>query len=369
MAAEIADQAVKPIVHEVGFDEADRDGEPLVGIDEQRVGPREAGHAIGQPRIEHREGAVGAVHVQPDVSLARDVGHLADRIDCAGRGVAGGGDQRDRGGAGGQVAIDRMRQRGRVDRGTGRAGRQADQGAAAEAEDREGAADDLVAGLAGIDPRLRKAGHALLRRVDPDPLGGPLARRRQPDQVGHCPAAHQCPGQIFLQAKNLSQPPEGDHLGEVAGADPPALGRRQAGDQAGGRRHHGGCGRDPAEEAGLAHAEAGGGELVAQEGEHRLGARPFLGYGLVEPRPPAGSGGGGGPARALESGQELAQGAGQVGGPRRVVPLRPAHSRSSRVTISSPGASSIDCSPRRSSLSHSITTRPLGTSARRKAPF
>ena len=52
---------------------------------------------------QRRKSAVGAVHVQPEIVRAREIGDCADRVDRAGRGGPGAGDDAEGQVAGGAI--------------------------------------------------------------------------------------------------------------------------------------------------------------------------------------------------------------------------------------------------------------------------
>ena len=102
----------------------ERGEQPLVGVDDERVRLLDAGEAVAHARREQRRAAVGAVDVEPQPALARDLAHAGEVVDDAGVGRAGGrhhGAHRRRvavgvergaqGGAGQAVVADGDRQR------------------------------------------------------------------------------------------------------------------------------------------------------------------------------------------------------------------------------------------------------------------
>ena len=93
----------------------DRRVQPLVCIDAQGVGAVQAGEQVAAGRVRRGGRAVGAIHVQPDARVGRDGGHRVERVDGAGGGRAGVGDDTDRQQAGGTVGGDRRPQCGRVE--------------------------------------------------------------------------------------------------------------------------------------------------------------------------------------------------------------------------------------------------------------
>ena len=83
----------------------------MCGFERDRVGARDASEAIRVGGIERGPGAECAVHVQPDVEVARDVGDRVERVDGAGVRRTAAGDDGERQVSGGEVSLDRATQR------------------------------------------------------------------------------------------------------------------------------------------------------------------------------------------------------------------------------------------------------------------
>ena len=99
----------------------DRDAQPLVRVEGQRVGALHAAVAGGQRRVEHPEGAVGPVDVEPQPLGGGDLGERVERIDRAGVHGSRRAHQQRRRRAGGAVGRDRASQRVRVEMSAGAA--------------------------------------------------------------------------------------------------------------------------------------------------------------------------------------------------------------------------------------------------------
>ena len=237
------------VPHERG---ADPDGgrQPLVGVDDGRVGPgqrrRTAGPArAGRRRAGRRPRRRGATR---PVAVG-EVGQLVEGIDGAGVGRARrahdghgheagllvGGD-----GPGDGVDVDPLVviDRDGVD------------AVAAEAEHGRRAGDGVVGLDRGVDPA--RPVDPVGRGVDAPGLVGRLAGRAEADQVGHRTAGREQalvarPAPPAATAATAGPSPRGGP-GRSAGSDGGRRGGRQAGQHAGGRRSV----LDPAGEAGLA---------------------------------------------------------------------------------------------------------------------
>ena len=73
----------------------ERREQPLVGIDDERVGPFESGELVPDRGGEQGGAAVGAVDVEPQRALLGHVGHPGEIVDDAGVGRPGRGDNAD----------------------------------------------------------------------------------------------------------------------------------------------------------------------------------------------------------------------------------------------------------------------------------
>ena len=79
-------------------------------VDDRGVGEVEAVVEVRHALVEDARQAVGAVDVEPDAELVRDLAQRADRVDRAGVRRARGGDDGHREHAVGEVALDRLAQ-------------------------------------------------------------------------------------------------------------------------------------------------------------------------------------------------------------------------------------------------------------------
>ena len=93
------------LAHEQATD-LERHGQPLVRIERDRVGPGEIGQGRSTALGQDREGAVGAIDVEPDATLVAHIGQGADRVHRAGVGAAGIRTDEERQAIGGDVGID-----------------------------------------------------------------------------------------------------------------------------------------------------------------------------------------------------------------------------------------------------------------------
>ncbi len=73
----------------------ERREQPLVGIDDERVGLFESRELVPDRGGEQRGSAVGAVDVEPQIALVRHLGHAGEIVDDAGVGRPGRGDDAD----------------------------------------------------------------------------------------------------------------------------------------------------------------------------------------------------------------------------------------------------------------------------------
>ena len=85
--------------------------EPLVRVDDDRIGALPADERPAPLRNERHDAGVGAVDVQPQILAPGDISDRADRVDRGRRRGPERGDDRDRTKAGGAVGRDCLRQR------------------------------------------------------------------------------------------------------------------------------------------------------------------------------------------------------------------------------------------------------------------
>jgi len=78
-----------------------------VRVERQRVGALHASVARDQRRVEHAEGAVGPIDMEPEPLGGGDVGERVERIDRAGVHGSRRADEQRRRRAGGTVGLDR----------------------------------------------------------------------------------------------------------------------------------------------------------------------------------------------------------------------------------------------------------------------
>ena len=122
--------------------------QPLVGVDDERVGPLESGELLAHRRgEERRRAAVGAVDVEPQRMLCRDVGHAVEVVHDAGVGRPRRGHDAD------DVAPAAGRRAGPPQRVAGQPMVQRRHGQRAHAEHVQGLADRRVGVLADGDER------------------------------------------------------------------------------------------------------------------------------------------------------------------------------------------------------------------------
>ena len=139
----------------------DRRGEPLVGVDGQRVDAGDVSVARPDPFIDDAKGAVGTVDVEPHAPVVGDRPHRIERIDEAGIDVSGRGDHGDRRRAGSDVRVHCARQGVEV-RSPSLVGGNVAHVVAADPEDPGRATDDIVHLRRRVDPWRRQ-------RTDPVP--------------------------------------------------------------------------------------------------------------------------------------------------------------------------------------------------------
>ena len=177
--------------------------EPLVRIEREGVRGGKSPERLRDG--EGREGAVGAVDMQPELLLAADGRDVGERIDCSRIDGAGGGDHGERGASGGAIGGDGRAQRlgveaivvARLDE------REA---LAAESEQRHRLPDRHVRFARGVHDAGARA--RFVRRQ------ARLAGHREPHQIRHRAAATQAPGEAVAAeraAETLHQVPLDRH--------------------------------------------------------------------------------------------------------------------------------------------------------------
>ncbi len=170
--------------------------EPLVGIEDQRVGELEAGEGFPAAFGQAEEGPVGAVHVQPEPLLPGEAGELGQGVDGAGVDRAGVAHHQEGGEAAAAVLGHRL-----------------GQGVEADAE------GPVRRHLAGVRRREAREGRGLGQRVvglvgevegaREERLGEPVAAGgHEGRQVGHGAAARQEPPGLRRKAHEPGEPGE-----------------------------------------------------------------------------------------------------------------------------------------------------------------
>ncbi len=247
----------------------DRDAQPLVRVERERVGALHAAVARRERRVEHPEGAVGAVHVEPEPLRGRHAGERLERVDQPRVDGAGRADQQRRERPRGPVGGDRGAQRGRVELAAGE--RHGPHRGAAEAEQLERALDAAVRLVRDVREQARGARQAVAAHVVARLAERPAARTREAHDRGRRRAAReQAAAGLVREAHQLREPAHDRALevdvGVVAGDDARVHRRRRQ------RGEHARRGRrrvDPPEEGRVAVAHRVG-EDVAQGGRHQL---------------------------------------------------------------------------------------------------
>ena len=251
----------------------DGNAEPLVRVENQRVGPLHAAVAGRDRRVEHAERAVGAVDVEPEALRGRDVGERVERVDRAGVDGARRADEQRRQGAARAIGGDRRAQRGRVEPAS--LERHLAHRTAAEAEELQRAPHAAMRLGRHVGDEPRGAGEAVATDV--------VAGRRQraaasageaDDRRGGRAAGEQAGARRVREADELGQPAHHRALevdvGVIAGDDARVhRGCRQRSHDAGGGRRR----VDPAEEGRVAVAHRVRQDIAQRGRDQRRPAR------------------------------------------------------------------------------------------------
>ena len=226
----------------------DRDAEPLVRVERQRVGALHAPVARGQRRVEHAEGAIGAIDVEPEPLGGGDFGERVERVDRAGVHGSRRAHEQSRRRAGRAVGGDRAAQRVRVETPAGQ--RHRPDAVAPEPEQLERARHAAVRLGGHVGNEARAAREAAPAHVVPRGGEGATAGAGQADDRRRgCPARQEPGARRVRVPDELRQPPHGRALEVNVGV----VARHHARVHRGGRqrRQHTGQRRrgvDPAEE-------------------------------------------------------------------------------------------------------------------------
>ena len=179
--------------------------EPLVGIDGQRVGQREAGDAGRITGGEQRGPAVRGVDVEPEPLGTGERGQLGNEVDGARVRRSRDGADGDRPKPVSAICRDRIAHRRRVEA-EPLVGRQHDERLGREAQLVERPRDREVRLVAGVDAHAVERGAAGRPVEAHEPPQVDVADERHRDEVGHDAARGEQPEAALAVAREVAQP-------------------------------------------------------------------------------------------------------------------------------------------------------------------